>query len=1090
MEIKYKENCPNCGAEIYYSDNEKLIKCTSCGKPLVVAEFVREQQKIEQQLAEGETAKAELAKAKQEKQKAQDALNETVRALDGIQTDQHVQRETLEQLLDIQYADKSLHDNMLLLLQTIQGEQQDENGFLNHLLHNIGAGQKTADEKLESIKNIVEQLLQNQNNTEKMISVLNEQLSASDQEKKKLIDEFIEWQNNVHKEDVERLKSIQNSSNSILNTLKKLDDEIDRTHTEISKVEDAVKGFESKWETDKRKKLIAKYKTAEKLQRERRFDEAQKYYQDVLINGGQDPEVYWRVLMCHYCIEYQRNDEGKEIPTILYPDLSDPNEVMERINLLEILDSTDRELREYYCTKLKAIDTTLDKYRRWQYKLQYDVFISVKQTDRANGKRHPTEDYKVGRDLYEYLTSLGLRVFNSECVTKLAGEEWEPYILAALMSARVMIVVGTCPEYMEAQWVKNEWTRYQWLQKFEKDTNKKRILFCYLSGGMSPEEIPKGLNPCKEAIVDGIGVQADLFTVLEGVFPQIKQEPIMRKENIENKSSAYDPSFDIVVAKMEAWLADTQYEKVVDTYNALIEEGQFLNEPKLYLYRLCADKRVGDFDELAEKKIVLQEERLFRLAIRKGTSQKDKELLDKLVKTNREIMGESDDNVSEAVFEKYDGNINGTDLPVDINSLQMQEVQNYDGNGQEQYCCGDYSYIVLDNGNAKITRYSGTTPHVEIPDKLNDHTVTIIGSSAFHYTESLFSIRIPDNVISIEESAFEECYHLSSIAFPKGLVSIGYYAFYCCTSLKSVDIPDGVNCVEGNPFSGCDELAYMNISPHHLHYEVVNNCLFSKADKKLICCLGSTNVEDFEIPEGTSSIGDNAFEYCWGIKRITIPSSVTQIGFYAFRYCTSLTQVLIHKGVSSVEDEAFSDCISLTHIVLPDSIKDIGCSPFKGCESLENINILSSNPYIEYTDGALISKQDHRLICYLSARKEEGYIIPEGIQEIGIYAFLNCKNIKNIQIPHSVIRIEGWAFCNCTALKRMFIPEGIKQIVGFVFYGCESLEIVALPESVEEIIDCAFDEVNKDLVIYAVKGSYAEQFCKEHNMKVISYTKV
>ena len=136
MEIKYKEKCPSCGVEIYYSDNEKLIKCTSCGNTLVVAEFVREQQKIEQQLAEGETTKAELAKAKQEKQKAQDALYETVRALDGIQTDQHAQRETLDQLLDNQYADKSLHDNMLLLLQTIQGEQQDENGFLNHLLKN------------------------------------------------------------------------------------------------------------------------------------------------------------------------------------------------------------------------------------------------------------------------------------------------------------------------------------------------------------------------------------------------------------------------------------------------------------------------------------------------------------------------------------------------------------------------------------------------------------------------------------------------------------------------------------------------------------------------------------------------------------------------------------------------------------------------------------------------------------------------------------------------------------------------------------------------------------------------------------------
>ncbi len=521
---KYMEICIHCGAEIWYSDNDKLIKCTSCGRTLVVAEFVREQQKIEQRLAEGEDAKAELEKAKQEKQLAQEALRETVRALDGIQMDQYAQRETLEKILDEQHADRALQDNMLSLLQSIQAEKHDENGFINHLLQTIGAGQMTADEKLTSINNIIKQLLQNQNNTENMISVFNEHLSVSDQEKKKLIREFAEWQKSIHKEDIERLQSIQGSCNSIQNVLKKLDDEIDRSRTDISKVEDAVKGFESKWETEKRNKLIAKYKLAEKLQKERRFDEAYKYYQDVLINGGLDPEVYWRVFLCYYCIEYQKDDDGKEIPTILYPDLSDPSEVMERTNLLEILDGTDKELREYYYTKLKVIDDILEKYRRWQYKLQYDVFISVKQTVQADGKKLYTRDNKVGRDLYEYLTSLGLKVFNSESVKKPVGEEWEPYILAALMSARVMIVVGTCPEYMESQWVKNEWTRYQWLQKLEKYTNKERLLFCYLSGGMTAEQLPKGLNPGRQAIIDGIGAHIELNNALYSFFPKIKKE--------------------------------------------------------------------------------------------------------------------------------------------------------------------------------------------------------------------------------------------------------------------------------------------------------------------------------------------------------------------------------------------------------------------------------------------------------------------------------------------------------------------------------------------------------------------------------------
>lgn len=40
------------------------------------------------------------------------------------------------------------------------------------------------------------------------------------------------------------------------------------------------------------------------------------------------------------------------------------------------------------------------------------------------------------------------------------GSAYEPTIFAALQSARVMVVIGTKPEYFNATWVKNEWGRY------------------------------------------------------------------------------------------------------------------------------------------------------------------------------------------------------------------------------------------------------------------------------------------------------------------------------------------------------------------------------------------------------------------------------------------------------------------------------------------------------------------------------------------------------------------------------------------------------------------------------------------------------
>ena len=1079
MEKQYQEKCPSCEAEIWYSENEQLIKCSSCGNTFRIAEFVREQQKIEQRLAEGEKAKEELEKATQERQKAQEALSETVRALDNIQIDQRVQTEKLKRILEKQESSSVVQDNMLSLIQTLQSGQKGEQDFLYRFLHNIVAGQKTADDKLRSISEMAEQLLHNKNKTENIMSLLLEKLSGSEQEKQRLINEFELWSKTNHKEDIERLTKIRDCSENILNQIYNLDEKIDLLNKDLSKVEKAIKGFETKWENDKRVKLVEKYKYAEKLQKEHRFDEAEKLYVDVTLNGGKEPEVYWRIILCHYCVVSQTDNEDKRIFTVLYPDLTDPNEMAIWKELKASFQNDDQ--REYYLEKINRLQEVLQKYRDVRFQNEYDVFISAKQAIWQDGRKYYTFDHEIGHVLYDHLTSLGLKVFNSEeraCKCP-PGQEWEPYILSALLTSRIMIVVGSCKEYMESQWVKNEWSRFQWLQKHESDEGKtKREILCYISDGMNPKDIPIGLNPNRQAIVNNADAFLTLDAEVKKVFPIIP--------NI-----VHGPSFDEIVAKMEAWLADAQYEKVVNTYNALIEEGQFLNEPKLYLYRLCADKRVGDFDELAEeKKIVLQEERLFKLAIRKGTNQKDKELLDRLVKTNKVNMGKSDASVSEVVFEKYDGNVNGTDLPDDVNNRQMQEVQDCDGNGQEQYSCGDYSYIVLDNGNAKITDYSGIAPHVEIPDKLNDYTVTIIGSRAFSSAfESLYSVRIPDNVISIEQYAFSGCHHLKSIDFPSGLTRIGDSAFINCSSLESVDIPDSLCWIETNPFRGCDKLTRVNLSPHHLHFEVVNNCLFNKADKKLICCLGSTNVEDFEIPEGTSSIGDSAFEYCHYIKKIIIPSSVTQIGNCAFSNCTSLTQVLMHKGVSSIGDNAFYYCISLTNIDLPDSIIDIGNNPFIECESLTKIGILP-NPYIEYADGALICKHDHRLICYLPAMKEEGYIIPEGIQEIGVEAFWYCENLKYIQIPQCVNRIGKSAFAGCTALEKIYIPEGIKDIKEETFASCQSLEITSLPESVKNIEKYAFDGVNKDLIIYAVIGSYAEQFCKEHNMKVIAYTKV
>ena len=74
------------------------------------------------------------------------------------------------------------------------------------------------------------------------------------------------------------------------------------------------------------------------------------------------------------------------------------------------------------------------------------------------------------------------------------------------------------------------------------------------------------------------------------------------------------------------------------------------------------------------------------------------------------------------------------------------------------------------------------------------------------------------------------------------------------------------------------------------------------------------NLQTIVIPEGVTSIGEEAFRECTNLTSITIPSSVTSIGYQAFYGCTGLTSITIPDGVTSIGGGAFSGCSSLTTI--------------------------------------------------------------------------------------------------------------------------------------------------------------------------------
>lgn len=114
-------------------------------------------------------------------------------------------------------------------------------------------------------------------------------------------------------------------------------------------------------------------------------------------------------------------------------------------------------------------------------------------------------------------------------------------------------------------------------------------------------------------------------------------------------------------------------------------------------------------------------------------------------------------------------------------------------------------------------------------------------------------------------------------------------------------------------------------------------------------------VEEFEIPNGVTTIGDGAFADCTSLISVTIPDSITSIGERAFDGCSSLTNVTIPDSVTSIGSYAFSGCSSLTTIYCEANSKDFGC---RGCDVWLGYcpaTVYTGNQW-EYVDGVPTAK--------------------------------------------------------------------------------------------------------------------------------------
>ena len=285
---------------------------------------------------------------------------------------------------------------------------------------------------------------------------------------------------------------------------------------------------------DNEKKLTL-FARANRLRAACDFDKAAGIYESIVADFPEEAEAYWGLVLCKYGIEYVDDPAtGKKIPTC---HRSGFDSVLEDTNYEQAMENADMMAQGVYRDEAKQLEQLRkDIISVSSGEKPYDIFICYKETDAAGGR---TLDSVLAQDLYTALTDKGYRVFFSRITLQgKLGQAYEPYIFAALHSAKVMLAVGTRYEYYTAVWVKNEWSRYLKLMAQDKG---KHLIPCYKD--LDPEDMPKEFSHLQGADLGKMGAVQDILFNMEKYIPLQKETVVVRQPEVSNTAPLLKRAF-------------------------------------------------------------------------------------------------------------------------------------------------------------------------------------------------------------------------------------------------------------------------------------------------------------------------------------------------------------------------------------------------------------------------------------------------------------------------------------------------------------------------------------------------------------------
>lgn len=392
--------------------------------------------------------------------------------------------------------------------------------------------------------------------------------------------------------------------------------------------------------------------------------------------------------------------------------------------------------------------------------------------------------------------------------------------------------------------------------------------------------------------------------------------------------------------------------------------------------------------------------------------------------------------------------------------------------------CTNVKEIIMDGENYPFDTFQQSMN--TISNTLPENVQEIIGeiyscfkiskkSELLSYSGNARSIKIPEDIISLEDEVFRECLRLEDISIPQSVKYIGRLTFAGTGWLdimkkknkmtvvndllldasecgESIEIPREIRRICSWAFAGndklreirflsdqiiVDEFAFRNCFNvrkitmadgktyilHDIHVrkdntlpdlvrQIFTDCINCfKTDKEDNLLVSTGNIKNLIFVKGIKSIGKEVYKDCKLLESITLSEDTERIGNNAFENGKWLREVKNAIGVKEIGDFAFSGCQSLEKIELSDSLRILGKRSFEHCCMLKEIRI------------------------------------PEGVTEIKERSFFRCKSLKKVILPSTLKSIGKEAFAFCENLEEIVIPEGLETLGERAFAWCEKLKV-------------------------------------------------